>query len=123
MIHVSFSKYFIHVFNGLPKNEQNKIVNFISHLKKYAWSNLEGRNKKSDDINPKLPDYQDKINFVNKFNLWHYHIGIKKYDVRKKYGDRTSRFVLHYMNKSEKVRIVDMSEHPPFVLPAQYRLH
>ncbi|HFW3089932.1 TPA: hypothetical protein ACIBE3_003549 [Salmonella enterica subsp. enterica serovar Reading] len=123
MILVSFSKHFIGVFNELPENEQNKIVNFISHLKKYAWSNLEGRNKKSDDIDPRLPDYQEKVDFVNKFNLWHYHIGIKQYNLRKKYGDRTSRFVLHYMRKPEKVKIVDMSEHPPFILPLEPRLH
>lgn len=123
MIHVSFSKYFMCFFRGLPEDEQNKIVNFISHLKKHAWSNLEGRNKKSDDISPKLPDYQEKIDFVNKFNLWHYHIGIREYDLRKRHGDRTSRFVLHYMNKPENIKIVDMSEHPPFVLPTLYRLH
>ncbi|EDE8442921.1 hypothetical protein BZU22_12865 [Salmonella enterica subsp. enterica serovar Pomona] len=111
------------IFSGLPATEQHKIANFISHVKKDAWKNLEGRNKKSDDINPASPDYWKKIAFVNQFNLWHYHIGIKQYNLSKKYGDRTSRFVLHYMRKLEQVKIVDMSEHPPFILPTQHQLH
>ncbi|EAW3717065.1 hypothetical protein FES05_14680 [Salmonella enterica] len=110
---ISFSKHFRRIFSGLPATEQHKIANFISHVKKNAWENLEGRNKKSDDINPASPDYWEKIAFVNQFNLWHYHIGIKQYNLSKKYGDRTSRFVLHYMRKPEQVKIVDMSEHPP----------
>lgn len=74
---ISFSKHFRRIFSGLPATEQHKIANFISHVKKNAWENLEGRNKKSDDINPASPDYWEKIAFVNQFNLWHYHIGIK----------------------------------------------
>lgn len=117
-IKVGMGKIFAKRYQQYPESDRLKIANFIASLFSSGYSNLEGRNKYSDDINPNDSDFLRKITFVKNHCLWHYHIGITSYDMTKKYGDRTSEFVLHYSRiNANEIKIADLDRHPPFNLP------
>lgn len=83
-----------------------------------GFTNLEGRNKFSDDVSTDDPDFIAKVTFVNEHCLWHYHVGIHEYDPDTVHGDRTSMFVLHYKrNDPANISVNHLSPHPPFTLP------
>ncbi len=114
---VTFSKKFIRNYRNYPTQDQEKINQFISHVSLYGLTNLEGRNKSSADIPKNDPFYATKLEKINQYNLWHYHIGIVRYH-GSNYGDRVSEYVLHYMRFDNAIKIVDMDDHHPiFKLP------
>lgn len=95
------------------------IRKFMDTFTENGYANLKGKNKKSSDIPKNDPEYQDKLNLVKQYKLWHYHIGIPKYikSINGKYY--TSDYVLHYKKISKtKIVIVDFSSHNPFKLPS-----
>lgn len=105
-------------FKRFPESDQLKIAKFISHVKKHGFQGLEGRNKKSDDVDKNDGEFLKKIQKVRQHNLWHYHIGIICYNMLLPFGDRTSEYVLHYVRPLYSyLGIVDFSSHPPFKLP------
>lgn len=117
---VTFGKQFLKEFKNYPDEDKRKISRFVAHVKKNGLNHLEGVNKSSNDIPKDDPKFASKIALVNKYRLWHYHIGIKCYDLTKEYGKRTSEWVLHYKNElqlNNKIEIVDCDRHPPFKLP------
>ncbi len=116
-IRVEFGTRFKNAIPNFPKNDREKIRQFITHLQQYGFEGLTGRNKSSDDINPDDPDYLQKLTKVQKHNLWHYHIGIPKYETATN-GEQVSEYVLHYCKGDDFIKIVDMSPHPPFILPS-----
>lgn len=45
---------------------------------------LKGRNKSSDDVDFDNNNFINDIKFAQQYNLWHYHLGIPKYEQSKK---------------------------------------
>ncbi|OKP31342.1 hypothetical protein [Serratia fonticola] len=103
-----------------PDEDKKKIYAFLLHVKNNGFHGLEGRNKSSDNVHKDDPGYLEKVRLAVQHKLWHYHIGIVEYDYSKPHGDRTSEYVLHYMNECipQEVKIVDFSSHPPFRPPS-----
>ena len=104
---------------NFPDDDRKKIKAFIDHLKANGFNGLEGRNKSSDNVPTDDREFVSKVKVALQYKLWHYHIGIDAYDMTKPFGDRTSEYVLHYMNEYTpgEVKIVDFSSHPPFRPP------
>lgn len=112
-----FEEYLKENFND---EDLEVIGQFVYHVEHYGLEGLQGRNKKSDDIDTNDPNWLTKVRFVNQYNLWHYHIGINEtwygYQESPK-GDFTSEYVIHYMKEKDRIVLVYMSSHPPFKLP------
>lgn len=111
-----FGKELIHY----PDEDKRKIYAFILYVKNNGLTGLEGRNKSSDNVHKDDPQYPTKVTLAIKHKLWHYHVGVAEYDYSKPYGDRTSEYVLHYMNECipQEIKVVDFSPHPPFRPPS-----
>ncbi|KAA6209757.1 hypothetical protein ACLQ90_02175 [Avibacterium paragallinarum] len=116
---ISFGRLFLKEFQHFPEEDKDKIAAFVAHIKENGFIALEGLNKKSNDVDKNDPKFLEKVSYANTHNLWHYHIGIKQYNTRKTYGERTSEYVLHYQLLGDEIRIIDYSPHPPFNLPSQ----
>ncbi|QFH71005.1 hypothetical protein FR762_15325 [Enterobacter sp. E76] len=110
---------------NFPKDDKEKIFNFIKYVQQNGLSGLEGRNKCSDCVDKNDPQFITKVRYAVENNLWHYHIGIVEYDLSYPHGDRTSEYVLHYVNNNviPEIKLVDFSGHPPFKLPLQSYLN
>lgn len=105
-------KYANHVKN-YSINDRTKILEVVNHVKETGtFQGLPGRNKNSNEVDKNDRNWKAKVDFANKHNLWHYHIGIPKYDETKIFGDYTSEYMLHYQIKDGTIWIVDMSPHP-----------
>lgn len=105
-------------YKQFPEKDKQKIMMFIKHITTYGFNGLPGRNKLSDDVQRNDPNWLEKVQYAQLYNLWHYHIGIPDYeDETCPNGQQTSKYVIHYMKGGGFIRIVDMSEHPPFQLP------
>ncbi|ENS5867113.1 hypothetical protein GKX74_002120, partial [Neisseria gonorrhoeae] len=63
-----------------PKEDRRKIAEFIAHVQQNGLSGLPGRNKSSDNVPADDPQWLEKVRFAQRHNLWHYHIGIPKYN-------------------------------------------
>lgn len=115
---VSLSKNFARHFLNFPKSDQEKIRAFIEHVELYGLQGLQGRNKSSDDVPKDDLNWLEKVKYAQENCLWHYHIGIPTY-VQANNGDWVSEYVLHYqwLVEHDMIRIVDLSAHPPLVLP------
>ncbi|HHL0960296.1 TPA: hypothetical protein ACQVH3_005083 [Serratia marcescens] len=117
---ILFSRAFQKNYKNFPEADRRKIWEFREHVKRIGMKNLEGRNKNSDCVNKDDPNFISKVKFAVKHDLWHYHIGIARYDTKKPFGDRTSEWVLHYINhQPEQIKVVDMGRHPPFIAPLE----
>ncbi len=116
-VEVTLGRLFRKHLQKYPKEDKLKIFKFVRHVEQYGLTNLEGRNKSSADIPKNDPLFASKLERVNKYNLWHYHIGIIHYE-GSNYGDKVSEYVLHYMRFDNAIKIVDMDDHHPiFRLP------
>ncbi|MCK3657431.1 hypothetical protein A4G18_01515 [Pasteurellaceae bacterium Pebbles2] len=115
---VDFGVQFKREFAHFPVRDQDAISDFIEHLLVSGFEELEGRNKKSDEVPHNDPQWRFKVAYAQEHSLWHYHIGIIQYDMTKPFGDRTSEYVVHYQYLDNLVKIVDYSAHPPLNLPS-----
>ncbi|OOF52781.1 hypothetical protein [Rodentibacter genomosp. 2] len=104
---------------NFPRTDLEKIFAFKKHLENNGFEGLEGRNKCSDNVPYSDPCWSVKVAYAQKHSLWHYHIGIIKYDMNKPFGDRTSEYVVHYQRLENIVKIIDYSAHPPLNLPTE----
>lgn len=114
---IEYGSLFRKEFGNFPVKDQDAIVEFVEHIQNFGFTNLEGRNKSSDNVHKNDPHFAQKVKYARENHLWHYHIGILAFDLSKPFGDRTSEYVLHYQRFSDRVKIVDYSAHPPFNLP------
>lgn len=74
MATVQTSKYFRELFKTLSEEQRLKINSFIRHVQEHGLTNLEGRNKSSDQVPKGTPNRSAKIKYAQKHQLWHYHI-------------------------------------------------
>lgn len=126
------SNYFISKIKHFGRAEKKKISAFMQAFQQggfYAindfWlSGYKVRNKSSIDIPSNTANFISKVNFVKKYHLWHFHAGFYDFDcdlegyVISVKGDLTSQWVIHYQLFSDHhIRIVDISAHPPLILP------
>ena len=118
---IKIGKLFQKEFKNYPNQDRKMITEFIKHVYEFGFDGLEGLNKCSDDVSKNDPDFIKKVKYAIKYNLWHYHTGIRQFDTSKPFGCRTSEYVLHYqlLEDGKEVRIIDYSSHPPFKLPKQ----
>lgn len=115
-IEVIFSEKFSHYFVNFPRQDKEKIIAFMAHVKQFGFVGLQGRNKSSDDVPTDDPNWLTKVRYAQQHSFWHYHIGIPYYS-QSASGDLTSEYVLHYRKLADKIIIVGMSPHPPLELP------
>lgn len=119
---VDFGELFRKEFNNYLEADQQKIFAFVKHVREFGLENLEGRNKPSSNVDTNDPNFLNKVRYATDNKLYHYHIGIPNYTLSPK-GDKTSKYVLHYVLVDvNTIKIVDMSEHPPFKMPSEKHL-
>lgn len=118
---VEFGDDFGKKFKNFPKNDRFKIFEFIYHVENFGFVGLQGRNKSSDHVPTDDPNWSQKVTYAQRYQLWHYHIGIPNYQGTKQ-GDLTSEYILHYRLLEDRIILVAMSTHPPFQLPSEQEL-
>lgn len=101
-----------------PAIDQLKIKKFVEHIEQYGFEGLTGRNKSSDNVPTTHPNWRERVKYVQDNQLWHYHIGIPNYSSSEQ-GDYTSEYVLHYIKGENFIKIIDLSPHPPLILPSE----
>ena len=116
---VKTSKYFSGIYKNFPHKDREMIYAFIQHIEQNGFNNLEGLNKESHHVDKNHPEFIVRVRYAIRNNLWHYHIGIVRYDISKPFGFRTSEYILHYVKGNDFIKIVDYSDHPPFKLPKE----
>ncbi|WP_141228172.1 hypothetical protein [Pseudomonas fragi] len=121
---IDMSRHFSQFYLLLPANQSDFIDEFIEHAETNGLSGLEGRLKKSDEIPTSDRLWLTKVKYAQKHNLWHYHAGYPRWDMSKPFGDRTSEWVLHFMQHPCGTRstLVHWDKHPPFQLPKSTQL-
>ena len=108
----SFKAKFSEEFVRYPEDQQLKIVEFTDIFEKHGLVNF---NKYVGKITPSwygLEVHHPVYKFAQQHSLWHYHIGIPKYEsVHSKY--LTSDWVLHFQweNRGTHIDIVDICYH------------
>lgn len=99
-------------------NEDRRIVfSLIAELQRDGFDRLPGLLKPSNSVNKDQHDWLERVSLANQYNLWHYHIGIPRYDKDKPRGRWTSSKVIHLIPEDGKVTLVSIDDHPPFNLP------
>lgn len=114
---IEFGQVFLDRFNNYPIVDIEKIKEFTDHITLYGFEGLPGRNKRSDNVDTNDHEFIEKVKHAQKYNLYHYHIGIPEYDKTNGHGEWTSQYILHYKYLDNVVTIVDLDQHPPFTLP------
>ena len=114
---IEFGQVFLDRFNNYPIVDIEKIKEFTDHITLYGFEGLAGRNKRSDNVDTNDHEFIEKVKHAQKYNLYHYHIGIPEYDKTNGHGEWTSQYILHYKYLDNVVTIVDLDQHPPFTLP------
>lgn len=117
-LEVTFGQLFSQYYVNFPVADKKKIFAFAEHVRQHGFTGLKGRNKSSADVPRNNPNWLAKVQYARQHNLWHYHIGIPNYEESEK-GDMVSEYILHYVKGENEIKIVDMSSHPPFVLPSE----
>ncbi|MBE9579500.1 MULTISPECIES: hypothetical protein [Moraxella] len=100
---------------------RNAVLDFAIHVQTNGLKDLKGRNKSSAPPNPHTKKEHQHAKFAQKYCLWHYHLGVPCY-VKQTNGDFTSEYILHYCHYNDVIVLVDISTHPPFVLPSVDKL-
>jgi hypothetical protein len=118
MYKYSLGKLFAQELARFPDPDILKVKYFLNSYIKQGFNGLNGKNRSSDNVHRNDPFYLSKVKYAQEHKLWHYHIGIPKYE-KSEYGDYlTSEYVLHYQKLTDyEIKIVDMSYHPPLNLP------
>lgn len=120
-MNVTFSRDFQSKFPNFPKTDKEKILEFVRYVTEQGLTNLQGRNKNSDNVPTNDPNWRQKVAYAQQHKLWHYHIGIPSYETASN-GEQVSEYILHYQRFDDEIRIVSMSYHPPFELPNEEAL-
>lgn len=116
LMKVTYKEKFKEKLKYFAVADQLKIKAFVEHVEIHGLKGLAGRNKSSVPENPHTKKQQENAKYAQKYCLCHYHIGIPEYVGE--YGDMTSEYILHYQRFDEEIVLVDISIHPPFILPS-----
>ena len=95
----------------------NEILKFENHIIEHGFTGLPGRNKSSADT-----ENEEEKSYAAENHLWHYHIGYPAYDKRFGFTRYTSKYIIHYQRYPDRIILVDVTEHPPFILPSPNKL-
>lgn len=118
---VQFGRIFQQYVKNFPNSDKLKIREFIDHVENFGFVGLQGRNKSSDHVPTDDPNWSQKVAYAQRYQLWHYHIGIPNYQGTEQ-GNLTSEYILHYRLLEDRIILVAMSAHPPFQLPSEQEL-
>lgn len=129
---------FIHIFHQLndkpphnhpeEKSDKRKFAEFMANYLTHGFENKEltpGRLKNSNDVDKDDPQFLKKVQYANRHQLWHYHIGIEIYNNAEwtEPGDFCSEWVVDFQYFNEDhIKLVDHNAHPPFQLPNEQAL-
>lgn len=116
---VSYGVEFARILVHLGKVDREKVRVFEEHVIQHGLAGLPGRNKNSNSVSTKDHNFVELVKFAQQYNLWHYHIGIPKYDTAVP-GDQTSEYIIHYQLLDDEVHLVDFDSHSkknPFKFP------
>ncbi|MGP2538301.1 hypothetical protein [Pantoea eucalypti] len=103
----------------IAEDQIDKIYDFIDHVKASGFAGLEGRNKDSSKVPIKAKNRAQKVAKALSKKWWHYHVGIDFYKPKNGFGDRTSKYVVHYANHGPHyIRVGKLGKHPPFLIPS-----
>lgn len=117
---VIFANWLTQNFSLLDDAVRLAIAEFAVHVEQQGLRGLKGRNK-SSAVPSTTKKGIERFKFAQKHCLWHYHLGVPKY-VEQSDGDFTSKMIVHYIRFDEFIVLVDITEHPPFNLPATEKL-
>lgn len=120
---VERSDLFAQHFPNFPRDDQVKIAEFIIHCQTYGLTGLPGKIRHSDNVPGTDPDYYEKVRYARDNYLWHYHIGIPKFEQPTPWLPYfTSDYVLHFQRfpGNKVIRIVDLGDHNPMILPPKH---
>lgn len=113
---------FSSVLSRLQNADSDRIYDFIDHVEQYGVTGLPGRFKQSDNVPFDHAQFIAQCRLAQQHSLWHYHVGIPKYDKSKRQGDWTSEFIVHCKYDVLSLTLLKLDRHPPFRLPGQYLL-
>lgn len=118
---VDLSDYFVTLFQGFPPSDKLAISNFISHCQAYGLVNLPGKLSSTTNVPGIDPQYYEKVAFAKEYYLWHYHIGIPRYEPPRNSFQRyqTSDWVVHFQRfpGNKEIRLIDYGFHNPMHMP------
>jgi mRNA-degrading endonuclease RelE of RelBE toxin-antitoxin system len=109
---VNFHKQFLAEFKNYPKEQQNKILDFIDIFEEYGLSDFT---KYEGKIAPSWSGQNislDNSIYAKGNDLWHYHIGIPFYNqLHSRY--KTSSVVLHFQwkDRGNTIYLADIYDH------------
>lgn len=112
---VDFLPKFLKQLDTLKPSIQDVVADFVDYVETHGLRKLQGRNKSSALSYAHTKKQQADFDYAQKHCLWHYHIGIPCYVGE--FGDKTSEYILHYQRFDDKIVLVALTAHPPFVLP------
>jgi len=109
---VKFRRQFAIEFQYYPNFQQDKILDFVEIFEQWGLSDFSKYNGKISPSWSGLEKTETNYDYAKNNNLWHYHIGIPKYQqLHPKY--QTSDIVLHFQwhNKGNIIYLVDIYSH------------
>lgn len=117
-----FSTHFDHLYREcLPPADLDKIDDFTEHFIAYGFDGLPGKLARSWNVPGSDVEYEAKKRFAVEHYLWHYHIGIPKYEPPRFSGNSymTSDWVVHFQRfpGDMRIRLVDYDCHNPMHMP------
>ncbi|WP_207626864.1 hypothetical protein [Photorhabdus stackebrandtii] len=110
----SFSIVFAKEFKQFPKDQQDKILDFIDRYEENGLVTPDTFNKYEGKISHSwrgLEKTDKNSRYAYENNLWHYHIGIQYINTPSNY--KTSDWVLHFqwIYGENHINIVDIYRH------------
>lgn len=104
--------------HNISDDDADKVTDFVIHLSRHGFKNLEGRNKKSNDALPNDKRFMSKAQFAMEYKLFHYHVGIGDYEGNE-HGDKKSKYLVHYSfdHIENAAKLICLNYHPDFILP------
>jgi len=108
----SFNKQFANEFKAFPKDQQDKILDFLDVYEEHGMSDFSCFPGKLCCSWRGLDDTDPNYHYSIANNLWHYHVGLPVY-VSVHPGFMTSDWVLHlqWERGSTHIDIADMYTH------------
>ena len=121
MIEIEFSENAKRELLKAPQAVILSMKGLVIRISERWFNGLPGRNKASHEVDTDNYNWKTLVNYAIKHKLWHYHIGLPKFNVEdRKSGDYVSDWMFHYqlLEENAHIRIVSIDTHP-FQMPAE----